>query len=352
MNSKDVIELACQIITINAENMTDNQKKQLISVLKVSYQAHSPPSPFLYESHLEVPNLEEKPDTLLENGCTECGACVDYSELACTEDECNYYKRTSIPSLPREADETMARWTLDDANYRIAIVNSYGVLQVACVKGGHEDGHADTCKCPGCHHYNMLPDHCKRSRPAKETFFENYLAWRQSLPEGGTLITGPLFEYGEDQDEVETEVETVETVVETVETVETLDNWVQCDTCDTWRKVPSLENMTNEWHCSHIKKACRAPSEAENHWPATRAKYAVKFCDTGYGYYKRSEHKTYEGNRVPSHMECLKILAERQKITLEQLYKTRPENYFGKEYDNFSRFMHGNTRSAYNYFWR
>jgi hypothetical protein len=134
--------------------------------------------------------------------------------------------------------------------------------------------------------------------------------------------------------------------------VEEKDNWVQCDCCDSWRKVASLENITNEWYCSDIKKACRAPSEAENHWPATRAKYAVRFCDTGYGYYKGYEHKTYEGNRVPSHMKCLNILAERKKITLEELYRTRPENYFGKEYDNFSRFMHGNTRSAYNYFWR
>ena len=110
--------------------------------------------------------------------------------------------------------------------------------------------------------------------------------------------------------------------------------------------------MTNEWYCSDIKKACRAPSEAENHWPATRAKNAVRFCDSGYGYYKQYALKTYEGNRVPSHMECLNILAERKKITLEELYKTRPENYFGKEYDNFSRFMHGDTRSAYAYFWR
>jgi len=127
--------------------------------------------------------------------------------------------------------------------------------------------------------------------------------------------------------------------------VEEQDNWVQCDTCDTWRKVASLKNMTNGWNCSDIKKACRAPKQAENNWPAARAKNAVRFCYWGSAY--RCESKPYEGNRVPSHMECLKILAERKKITLEQLYKTRPEAYFGDKFNSFSKYMHGNIYSAY-----
>ncbi len=269
-NSKDILDLACHIIVMNKENMTDSQKEQLASVLKGSYPLlpHSPPSPFL----CEPPQLEEKPDTLLENSCGICGASyMDHGELACNGYGCLYNVRNGFG----EGEDT-------------------------------HDAHEDADEAHDAHDADDAEAH----------------------------------------DDAETEEDSSPSAAPAV------DNWVQCDCCDSWRKVASLENMTNEWYCSDIKKACRAPREAENHWPATRAKYAVRFCDTGYGYYNRYEHKTYEGNRVPSHMKCLKILAERKNITLEELYRTRPENYFGKEYDNFSRFMHGNTRSAYNYFWR
>jgi hypothetical protein len=94
-----------------------------------------------------------------------------------------------------------------------------------------------------------------------------------------------------------------------------VDNWVQCDTCDSWRKIESREGLPDKWYCSNIGKACRPPREAENHWPATRAKRFVKHF---------SDYK-----RAPNHMECLKFLAKRNSITLEQLYKTTPENYVG-----------------------
>ena len=100
----------------------------------------------------------------------------------------------------------------------------------------------------------------------------------------------------------------------TVEDIVT-DNWAQCDTCDSWRKIESTEGLPDKWYCSNIGKACRPPREAENHWPATRAKrFVMHFSD-----YKRA----------PNHMECLKFLAKRNSITLEQLYKTTPEYYLG-----------------------
>lgn len=147
-----------------------------------------------------------------------------------------------------------------------------------------------------------------------------------------------------DADEADTE----EADTEEADASASVDNWVQCDCCDSWRKVETSEGLPEKWYCSDIKKACRAPSEAENHWPARRAKEAVKFCYRGTAY--GCESNPYKGNRAPSHMESLKILAERKNITLEELYKTRPENYFGKEYDTFSRFMRGFNHSAY-YFW-
>jgi len=262
-NNAEFLEFACDVICNSTVKLNEEQREKIMNVLKEQTTLPtSPPSPFLMPGEMEISNFfilegEVKPDTLLENSCTICGASfMDDGEKACNDYACLYNVRN-----PASECDT-----------------------------GFADADADTEE-----------DSSPSSAPSP---------------------------------------------------VEEKDNWVQCDCCDSWRKVASLENMTNEWYCSDIKKACRAPSEAENHWPATRAKYAVRFCDTGYGYYKGYEHKTYEGNRVPSHMECLKILSERKKITLEELYRTRPENYFGKEYDNFSRFMHGNTRSAYNYFWR
>lgn len=149
----------------------------------------------------------------------------------------------------------------------------------------------------------------------------------------------------EDLEDAETEA------CSTTEAPECVEDWVQCDCCDSWRKVDSLEGLPDKWYCSDIKKACRAPSEAENHWPARRAKYAVKFFYWGFSYEYGLKYKPYEGNRAPSHMECLNILAERKKITLEELYKTRPENYFGDKFNEFSRFMHGPANSVYKRYW-
>ena len=101
----------------------------------------------------------------------------------------------------------------------------------------------------------------------------------------------------------------------TVEDVVT-DNWVQCDTCESWRKIESTEGLPEKWYCSNIGKLCRPPQEAENHWPATRAKrFATYFLKI----------KT----RAPNHMKALSLLAEHKRITLKELYKMTPKDYIG-----------------------
>ena len=294
-NNAEFLEFACDVICNSTVKLNEEQREKIMNVLKEQTTLPtSPPSPFLMPGEMEISNFfilegEVKPDTLLENSCGICGASyMDHGELACNGYGCLYNVRNGFGEAEDAEDA-------EDADEDSSPSGASAALPLELVK-------CDTC----------------------DTWFPH--------------------------DDAETEEDSSPSAPASA--LEEKDNWVQCDCCDSWRKVDSLEDLPDKWFCSDIKKACRAPREAENHWPATRAKYAVRFCDTGYGYYTRYEHKTYEGNRVPSHMECLKILAERKKITLEELYRTRPENYFGKEYDNFSRFMHGNTRSAYNYFWR
>jgi hypothetical protein len=101
----------------------------------------------------------------------------------------------------------------------------------------------------------------------------------------------------------------------TVEPVAT-DNWVQCDTCESWHKIDNTDGLSEKWHCSNIDKLCRPPQEAENHWPATRAKRFAK-------------HFLNIKTRAPNHMKALSLLAEHKRITLKELYKMTPKEYIG-----------------------
>ena len=101
----------------------------------------------------------------------------------------------------------------------------------------------------------------------------------------------------------------------TVEPVQ-MDSWVQCDTCELWRKIESTEGLPEKWYCSNIGKLCRPPQEAENHWPATRAKRFAK-------------HFLNIKTRAPNHMKALSLLAEHKRITLKELYKMTPKEYIG-----------------------
>lgn len=261
-NKAEFLEFACEVICNSTVKLNEEQRKKLLTVLKGETRlSQSPVSPFLMPGEMEISNFflldeEVKPDTLLENSCTICGASfMDHGEKACNDYACLYNVRNPAS---------------------------------ACDTGFAADADADTEE--------------------------------DSSPSGASPAPLP---------------------------VEEKDNWVQCDCCDTWRKIETAKGLPDKWYCSDIKKACRVPREAENYWPARRAKKAVQFCYRTYAYSYGYEPKPYKGNRVPSHMKCLKILAERKKIPLEQLYKTSPDAYFGNDYNTFSRFMYGNAHWRY-----
>ena len=115
---------------------------------------------------------------------------------------------------------------------------------------------------------------------------------------------------------------------------EEIDNWIQCDTCEKWHKVEITGTLPDKWYCADISKLCRPPQKAENNWPAKRAKrFVTHFSD-----YKRA----------PNYMESLKFLAKRKGLTLEQLYKTTPQEYVGDRHTCHG-IMYGNWR-YYSYY--
>ena len=91
--------------------------------------------------------------------------------------------------------------------------------------------------------------------------------------------------------------------------VQEQDNWVQCDTCYKWHKIEAAD-LPEKWSCSAINKICQI---AERYWPAERTKRVVK-------HFKLSK-------RV-NHIESIKLLAQRLRITPEELYKMSPTTYF------------------------
>jgi hypothetical protein len=335
LESEGAIELACHVICTSSDKLNEYQKERIMSVLKDDDERHEPRS------------IELACHVI----CTSSDKLNEYQKermMSVLKDDDERHEPQSPPSpflwaqAPHDSYPESMDLLMPEVKPDTLLENSCGICGASYVDHGEL-----ACNDYGCL-YNV-----RNGFGEGEDYEDDHEAVHEDAEadEDADAEDAHAEDAAEDADaDAETEEESSPSGASPAALP--VDNWVQCDCCDTWRKVASLENITNEWFCSDIKKACRAPSEAENHWPATRAKYAVRFCDTGYGYYKGYEHKTYEGNRVPSHMECLKILAERKKITLEELYTTRPENYFGKEYDNFIRVMHGNTRSAYNYFWR
>ena len=88
------------------------------------------------------------------------------------------------------------------------------------------------------------------------------------------------------------------------------DSCVQCDTCYSWRKIETTEGLPEKWSCSAINKIC---SSAERYWPAARAKRVVKY---------------FSLSKRVNHMESIKLLAQRLRITPEELYKMNPLTYF------------------------
>ena len=88
------------------------------------------------------------------------------------------------------------------------------------------------------------------------------------------------------------------------------DNWVQCDSCYKWHKIETTEGLPEKWSCSAINKIC---STAERYWPAERSKRVVKH---------------FRLSKRVNHMESIKLLAQRLRITPEDLYNMSPATYF------------------------
>ena len=100
-------------------------------------------------------------------------------------------------------------------------------------------------------------------------------------------------------------------------TSEPKDNWVQCDECDTWHRVETLEDLPEKWFCEDKGKSCRPPKEAHLLWPASLAKRVIKYIMASNG----TQIKKI------SHYEALKMLAERKDMTLSELFITKPWDY-------------------------
>ena len=83
---------------------------------------------------------------------------------------------------------TKLRWTLDQANLRIAIVTRDGILQVKSVENGVVSKRVKICSCKTC----SKGTHGITSWINKKTFYESESDWRDSLPPGGTItLTDP-----------------------------------------------------------------------------------------------------------------------------------------------------------------
>jgi hypothetical protein len=98
-------------------------------------------------------------------------------------------------------ERTKLKWisNSDPETYRVAVVTKDGVLEVKRVTNGGGYCHdTTTCKCVPCAEIRLStrlgaprPPWIART-PLLKTFFENEMAWRDSLPEGGSVtITLP-----------------------------------------------------------------------------------------------------------------------------------------------------------------
>ena len=161
-----------------------------------------------------------------------------------------------------------------------------------------------------------------------------------------TPLTAPVIEpssppspllYGETPPVIN---EVIERLISLVE--EEKDNWVKCDVygCERWHKLPKTidpNSLPQRWVCAnntwdpdrpqcaaekphHFVRngpAPKAPRAAEHFWPAARAKRVVKH---------------FHNDLKPCHMEALAILARRKGLTLEELYRMRPDVYIDNHY--------------------
>jgi len=82
----------------------------------------------------------------------------------------------ALPPQPREhIDYAKFKWTLDENNYRVAVITKKGLLQVKSVTNGKPELHTSN----------------SRASPLKLTMFPCESAWRKSLPPGGNVDVTP-----------------------------------------------------------------------------------------------------------------------------------------------------------------
>jgi len=87
---------------------------------------------------------------------------------------------------------TKFMWVFDSETYRIAVKTKTGVLEVKSVTNGGGLVHSG-CDCVPCAEYNMVPRApWRQTLPLLKTHFDDYRAWLDSLPVGGSItITRP-----------------------------------------------------------------------------------------------------------------------------------------------------------------
>ena len=102
------------------------------------------------------------------------------------------------------SSKMIARWTLDENNYRIAVQTKNGILQVKSVTNGETEMDpryftfetADGVPYTGKLVEKPAPEWWK-PRSAKKTEFADFMLWYASLPQGGKVTITPITPSGQ-----------------------------------------------------------------------------------------------------------------------------------------------------------
>jgi hypothetical protein len=113
VGEETLLEHCCKFITFSSVRPTTEQRELLMAKLEQDQRYADmrklPPEPSSPRPPFQEPLPEVKPDTLMPNSCTSCGASfVDHGILACSEDICFYDRRQEcqqiVLTLPTEDD--------------------------------------------------------------------------------------------------------------------------------------------------------------------------------------------------------------------------------------------------------
>ena len=144
--------------------------------------------------------LEQKDDP-----CYHCGranhSCICASEPAETLQDIWGGEEPALaaaatPFYPPRTERTKLKWVLNPETYRVAVATKDGILEVKNVSDGSGDCHNyKVCACLPCKEVRIsggrLPP-WRKGLPLVKTIYDTEAAWRESLPEGGTItVTDP-----------------------------------------------------------------------------------------------------------------------------------------------------------------